>query len=132
MFNLTKHMVFKNLQTISSDMKAVQSNLKAKQWVLEQKHKIPMQAQIEGIESKYKLDYFKYSSLCYIYAIIKHARDEEAERILSKYPINFLSTAIYEELWGTNRYEKIMDEYNEKMDIPEIKKYMEYFGGYER
>ena len=60
-FNLTKHIISKDLRCIESDIKAVQSNLKAKQWVLERKNKLPMQSQIEGIESKYRLDYYKYS-----------------------------------------------------------------------
>ena len=132
MFNLTKHIANKNLLSIQSDIRARRSNMKAKQWVLEQKQKIPTQAQIDVIEKQYELDYFVYSSLCYIYAVIKHAKEEEADRILNgHYQLKFLSLAIYEELFGTNRYEKVMDEYKELIEIPEVEKFMEYFGGYE-
>lgn len=127
--NLMKHINHKDLRMIESDIKAVRTNLKAKEWVLAQKARIPRQDSIDALEGKYRLDYYKYSSLCYIYAVIKHVPEEEAIRILERYPIDFMNNAIYEELYGTNRYEKVMDEYNELMDVPEIIKYMEYFGG---
>lgn len=133
MFNLTKHIANKNLLSIQSDIRARQSNMRAKQVVLEKKHKLPMQAQIDVIESQYKLDYFVYSSLCYIYAVIKHAKEDEVERILNGYyKLEYIHLAIYEELFGTSRYEKVMDEYKELIEIPEVEKFMEYFGGYER
>lgn len=128
-FNLMKHINHKDLRMIESDIKAVRSNLKAKEWVLAQKARIPRQDSIDALEGKYRLDYYKYSSLCYIYAVILHVPEEEAIRILGRYPVDFLNNAIYEELYGTNRYEKVMDEYNELMNIPEILNYIEYFGG---
>ena len=68
-----------------------------------------------------------------MYAVIKHATKDEAERILNGYyQISFIHLAIYEELFGTTRYEKVMDEYRELIEIPEVEKFMEYFGGYER
>lgn len=133
MFNLQKHIANRNLLSIQSDIKARRSNMKAKQWVLEQKQKLPMQAQIDVIEKQYELDYAVYSTLCYMYAVIKHATEDEAERILNGYyQISFIHLAIYEELFGTVRYEKVMDEYRELIEIPEVEKFMEYFGGYER
>lgn len=126
MFNLTKHMVFKNLQTISSDMKAVRSNMKAKQWVLNNANKIPRQAQIDSIESMYDLDYHKYFTLCCIYAVVKHTEDEEAAIILNKYPLDRIMLAISEELHGTKRFEKVLETFSELMDVPEIEAYRNY------
>lgn len=127
--NLMKHIRWKDLRIIKSDIKAIRSNLKSQEWVLAQKERIPRQDSIDALEGKYRHNYYIHSSLCYIYAVIDSVPEEEATRILERYPIDFLNNAIYEELYGTNRYTEVMDKYEELMNVPEIIKYMEYFGG---
>ncbi len=114
-----------SLKMIASEMNAVKSYLGSKAWVLKQQHKL-QQAQIDVIEQKYKLDFYKYNTLAYEYAVIKNTTPETATTIINRYPLNLLHAAIKIELCD-KEYNKILDEVEELLSIPEVIDYNNYF-----
>ena len=126
--NLTKMIQQHSLDRLKSELRTIKNDLKAKDYVLSNKDKLPRQEMITSIEERYKLDFKKFLTTAAIYAVVKHIEDEDLrQHILTLHPPYEIMDSITEELYGTETYDNIMETYEDIVNIPNADKYYEYF-----